>query len=409
PPDYKICLYENHRLASDQVCYRVNVAEAYSSVEHYDEPVVIFAKGGLQHQHHRVVVSVGDPVDNARVYQGIQFSHAVYTIERPTPWPVEEDHWRFRQVVMHDTHLLLSYYPIPHCSGPWCPGTGWMPRTYRAEDGTVVSWHELKSRDEWNKDLWGVEATITAGAVAIYGIPKAHITDTDFLSHICVRIDFGDCEIVDVQHAYLNSEHHHESVLLWRHDALDPSRRTHVAIRLVKTASDETSVFPFKAIHYFEPQEYSSPDPPVGHLENVEVAHDNDVIIYHPGRRCVRHFAWWCTKWFDPWVWREEGPSESRLTYRSTVSSYRTTEDPAITLDFQGELTSCAQFSITTSNPVLRLRCLCLWCSKVVHPGSTCSTTRLPQRRLSYRRHGSGVSEHTFRHRIAIHQAAGTQ
>ncbi|KAG8682801.1 hypothetical protein FRC08_014716 [Ceratobasidium sp. 394] len=215
PPDYKICLYENHRLASDEVCYHVDVAEAYLSIERYDEPVVIFAKGGLQHQRHRVVVSVGDPIDNTQVHHGIQFSHAVYTIERPTPWPIEEDHWRFRQVLMHDTHPLLSYYPMPRCSSPWCPGTGWMSKTYRAEDGTVVSWHELKSRDEWNKELWGVETAITAGAVAIYSIPKAHITGTDFLSHICVHIDFGDCEIVDVQHAYLNSEHHHESVLLW--------------------------------------------------------------------------------------------------------------------------------------------------------------------------------------------------
>jgi hypothetical protein len=86
PPDYKVCLYENHRLGSDPVCYRVDVAEAYLAAEPYDEPVVIFAKGGLQYQEHRVVVSVGDPMDETRVYGGIQFSHAVYTIERPTPW-----------------------------------------------------------------------------------------------------------------------------------------------------------------------------------------------------------------------------------------------------------------------------------------------------------------------------------
>ncbi|KAG9088251.1 hypothetical protein FRC06_002156, partial [Ceratobasidium sp. 370] len=85
PPDYKICLYETHRLAPNEVCYHVDVAEAYSSAEHYDEPVVIFAKGGLQYQQHRVVVSVGDPIDNTRAHLGIQFSHAVYTIERPTP------------------------------------------------------------------------------------------------------------------------------------------------------------------------------------------------------------------------------------------------------------------------------------------------------------------------------------
>ncbi|KAG8748338.1 hypothetical protein FRC10_005885 [Ceratobasidium sp. 414] len=314
PPDYKICLYENHRLASDEVCYRVDVAEAYSSAEHYDEPVVIFAKGGLQHQHHRVVVSVGDPIDNARAYLGIQFSHATLT---------SKTLGLLKKIIGVSDKLwfttLILCYPTIRYHAAWA--RGWMPKTYRAEDGTVVSWHELKSRDEWNKDLWGVETTITGKL------------DT---GQICVRIDSGGCEIVDVQHAYLNWEHHHESVLLWRHDALDPSRKTHVAIRLMKTVSDETSVFPFKAIHYLEPQEYSSPDSSVGHLENVEVAHDDGAIVYYPGRRCVRHFVRRCTKWFDPWVWREEGPSESRLTYRSTVSSYRTTEDPAITLDFQG-------------------------------------------------------------------------
>ncbi|KAG9095244.1 hypothetical protein FRC07_011123, partial [Ceratobasidium sp. 392] len=164
PPDHKVCLYENHRLASNEVCYRVNVSNAYSEAERYDEPVVIFAKGGLQHQQHRVIISIGDPTDNTQSYLGIQFSHAVYTIERPTP----------------------------------CPG------------------------------------------------------------------------------------------------------------------------------------------PLTGHLENIDIPHDSRDIVYHPGRRCVRHFAWWCTKWFDPWVWREEGPSGSRLTYRSTVSAYRTTEDPAISFSFQG-------------------------------------------------------------------------
>jgi hypothetical protein len=91
----------------------------------------------------------------------------------------------------------------------------------------------------------------------VYGVPKAHITDTDSLSYVCVKIDSGPCEIVDVRHAYLNAEHHHESVLLWRNDALDPSRKTHISIRLVKTWSGSISMFPFKAIHYYEQQEYS--------------------------------------------------------------------------------------------------------------------------------------------------------
>lgn len=88
PVDYKICMHEDHHLALDPVCYRIDVSEAYSVAEDYDSPVEIFAKGGLQYQQHRVVVSVGDPINEATAYKGIQFSHAVYTIERPTPWSV---------------------------------------------------------------------------------------------------------------------------------------------------------------------------------------------------------------------------------------------------------------------------------------------------------------------------------
>ncbi|KAB5587876.1 hypothetical protein CTheo_8681 [Ceratobasidium theobromae] len=333
PVDYKICMHEDHHLALDPVCYRIDVSEAYSVAEDYDSPVEIFAKGGLQYQQHRVVVSVGDPINEATAYKGIQFSHAVYTIERPTPWPVDEDAWRFREIIMHDTHPLLSYWPrMP----PSWFRSGWLAKTYTAEDGSVVSWHELRSRSEENRDQWGVDATITAGAVMVYGIPKAHITDTDYLSYICVRLNSGPCEIVDVQHAYLNAEHHDESILLWRNDMLDPYRATHISIRLVKTTSGSTTVFPFKAIHYYELQEYSSPEPPVGQLEDIIVTHDNEAIVYHPERRCVTWFLWWCTGWFDPWAWREAGPTEDKLTYRSTISSYRTTEDPSITLDFQG-------------------------------------------------------------------------
>lgn len=339
PPEYKICLYENHRLASDPVCYRVSVAEAYSSVEDRDESVVIFAKGNLQYHEHRVVVSVADPIDDASSYRGIYFSHAVYTITRPTPWPVEEDHWRFRRVVMHDTHPLISYWPnvpVPACASSRGCQTGWTPRTYTAEDGKIVSWHELKSRDEWSIEKWGLQATFTAGAVAIYGIPKAHISSTDHLSSVCVRVDSGPCEIVDLRHAYLNWEHHHESVLLWKHHALDPSRTTHLSVHLMKTGGDELAILPFKEIHYFEAQGYASPDPPVGRLEDITIPHDHEAIVYYPGRRCTRHFIKRCTRWWDPWWWREAGPWEERLTYRSVLYSFRTTEDPSITLEFQG-------------------------------------------------------------------------
>ncbi|CEL61721.1 hypothetical protein RSOLAG1IB_04471 [Rhizoctonia solani AG-1 IB] len=343
PVDHKICLYETHPMVSDTICFRVDVAEAYSFADDFDAPVVIFAKGGLSDHQHRIVVSVADPVDELDRHRGIQFSHAVHTIERPTPWPVEEDKWRLREVIMHDTHPLLSYWPRAPVSSswPWWPWSseisGWFNKTYKAEDGSLVSWHELQSRDEVNQSEWGLDATITAGVVAIYGIPKAYITGNFHLSNICVRIDSGPCEVVDVQHAYLNTEHHSEAVLLWRNEALDPYEQTHISVQLIQRGeSGSLKVFPFKAIRYWEQQEYSSPDPPVGRVENVTTAHDHRAIVYHPGRRCVRHFAWWCTKWFDPWSWKEVGPSGSVLTYRSTVSSYRTSEDPSITLDFKG-------------------------------------------------------------------------
>ncbi|CAE7223774.1 unnamed protein product [Rhizoctonia solani] len=338
PVEYKVCLHENHRMASDVLCYRVNVAEAYSAEYDYEAPVTIFAQGGLQHHEHRIVVSVAEPVGELDQYHGIQFSHAVYTTERSTPWPVEEDAWRFRQVIMHDTHPLLSYWPRePIASGSWRTQfvSGWLPRTYTAEDGTRVSWHELQSRDEEGRERWGVDATVTgeSGAVALYGIPKAHVTDTDYLSSICVRIDSGPCEVVDVKHAYLNAEHHHEAVLLWRNDALDADRKTYIAVRLVGTGDRQTSVFPFKEFRFYEKQEYSSPGLPFGQVETISISHDDEAVLYHPGRRCTAWTAWWCSQWFDPWVWKE---AAERLTYRSTVWSYRESENPSITLEFQG-------------------------------------------------------------------------
>ncbi|CAE6464226.1 unnamed protein product [Rhizoctonia solani] len=336
PMEYKICLHQNHRVAPDVLCYRVNVAEAYSAEYDYEAPVVIFAKGGLQHYEHRVVLSLAEPIGELDSYQGIQFSHAVYTTERSTPWPVEEDAWRFRQVIMHNTHPLLSYWPRePINSGSWRTPfvSGWTPKTYTAEDGIRVSYHELQSRDEEGRDRWGVDAMITAGAVALYGIPKAHITDSDYLSSICVRIDSGPCEIVDVKHAYLSEEHHHEAVLLWRNDALDPDHKTHVAIRLGEAKSERMTVFPFKELRYYEKQEYSSPDRPFGQVQTISTPHDDEAIVYHPGRRCMAWKTWWCSEWFDPWVWKEAAEG---LTYRSTVWSYRESEDPSITLQFQG-------------------------------------------------------------------------
>ncbi|KAF8605938.1 hypothetical protein BDV93DRAFT_569389 [Ceratobasidium sp. AG-I] len=341
PPEYKVCLYENHHLASEPLCYRVDVAEAYSTVANRDEPVVIFAKGDLQFQKHRVVVSVADPIDNTRTYEGICFSHAIFTTTRPTPWPVEEDRWRFRRVVMHDTHPLLSYSPTPStCVVSWWCHDGWIPRTYKSGSGNVVSWHELKSHGRWDIEKWGVRAQFTAGAVAIYGIPKSQISDTKNLGPICVQINSGHCEIIDLEHAYLNPGHKHESVLLWKHNALDSSRSTHLFIRPVKTGHSGLSVFPFKEIHYFEQQEHASPGPPIGYQYNHDIRHNNPEMTDRPGRRCEFYFLWWCTSWFDPWSWREAGLMQNRISYRVTERSYADTESPSVMMDFRGTAVS---------------------------------------------------------------------
>ncbi|KAF8752763.1 hypothetical protein RHS01_07199 [Rhizoctonia solani] len=293
PVEYKICLRENHHMASDVLCYRVNVAEAYSHEDNYESPVVIFAKGDLQPHEHRIVISVAEPVGEVSQYQGIQFSHAVYTTERPTPWPVEQDAWRFRQVIMHDTHPLLSYWPRePVSSGsskiPF--EFGWSPKTYTAEDGSRVTWHELRSRDQENRDRWGVDATIkaAAGVVELYGVPKAHITDTDYLSPICVRINSGNCEIVDLKHAYL------ETIIDTKQYC---SGKMMLSIRISgltllfgwSNQRGKTCPFPFKEIRYFEKQEYSrdiaSPDLPSVQTKTVSVWHD--VQRFYPGRRCL--------------------------------------------------------------------------------------------------------------------------
>jgi hypothetical protein len=145
------------------------------------------------------------------------------------------------------------------------PGMGLLcPGTSSGQTVNLIGIHGAwRRRSRVSLIYWGIEhvdnlsRNTPAGSVAIYGVPKGHIANTDYLSDACIRVDSGPCQVVDVRRAYLNSEHHHESVLLWRHDALDSSRSTHLSIRLVKAASEDTSVFPFKAIHYFEPQEYA--------------------------------------------------------------------------------------------------------------------------------------------------------
>ncbi|KAJ1306925.1 hypothetical protein OPQ81_007908 [Rhizoctonia solani] len=336
PPDYKICLYESYHLSSKSQCYQTNITEVYSASTNVDRPVVVFARGGLQNHEHRIVISVADPVDDLRAYNGVKLSHVVYTIERPTPWPVEEDRWRYREVVMHDTHPLLSYNPQPSL-GWFSDSARWSSKVRAAEDGSITSWHELEFYNEEDRDQWGVKVRIKAGAAAIYGAPSAYI-DQHNLGLVCVRVDLGLCEIIDLKTIYSNErfQTQHEPVLLWRNNALDPSRGTHILIGLVKT-STEKAVFPFQSIVYLEEQEYSSPRPLVGQLVNVTINHDCAAISYNPGRRCVGESIFGgCRSWFDPWTWTKVGPLGSVLTYRSTLSKYRVKEDPYITMSFSG-------------------------------------------------------------------------
>ncbi|CAE6413145.1 unnamed protein product [Rhizoctonia solani] len=336
-PDYKICLYESYHLSSKQQCYQTKTQEAYFASRGEGEPVVIFARGQLQDQQHRIVISIADPVDDLKVYDGIKFSHLVYTTERPTPWPVEEDRWRYREVVIHDTHPLLSYSP-PVSSNPLAVTPVWLAKVHTDEDGSVTSWHELKSHNEGDQSQWRVETKIKAGAVAIYGAPSAYIDEAGYsLGFVCVRLDFGLCETVDLAMIYANQRDHagRESVLLWRNDALDPSRETHVSIRLVQGPTKSGTFFPFKSINYLEPKEYSNPGPLVGHPENTTVNHDDQSILYSP-KHCIRTTDGRDCSRLNPWTRKEVGPLGSVLSYSSTTWKYQAREDPHITMRFRG-------------------------------------------------------------------------
>ncbi|KAL5633123.1 hypothetical protein ACGC1H_003572 [Rhizoctonia solani] len=336
PPDYEICLYESYHITPKSQCYRTNVAEAYSASEDKDKPAVVFARGQLRNDRHLIVISVADPVDDTHEFNGIRFSHVVYTNDRPTPWPVEEDHWRYREVVMHDTHPLLSYAPTTPSGWLLWKTFPWSAKVHTIEDGPTTSWHEIKSHNEGS-----IETKIRAGAVAVYGAPSAYIENRESLGSVCIRLDRGLCETVNLKTVYANQrelvQDESKPILLWRNDRLDPSRETRVSIQLVKASSGAATTFPFKSINYLEEQEYSSPQPLTGSLWNVTVNHDDRAISYNPQRRCIRE-SWtgWCETWFDPWAKKEIGPSGSILTYRSTLSKYRTQDDPHITLSFRG-------------------------------------------------------------------------
>ncbi|CAE6382268.1 unnamed protein product [Rhizoctonia solani] len=286
PPDYKIYFYENYRFSSRHQCYQTNVTAAYLARGDEDEPVVVFAQGQLQNHHHRIEISVADPTNDIRDYDRIKFSHVVYTTVRPTRWPVKEDHWRYREIVMHDTHPLLSY--SPPVSSSWFSTSPWSAKLYTAEDGTVTSWHELKSYKEPERDQWGVETKIKAGAGAVYGTPRAYIKNLDNLGLVCIRLDMGLCQVVDVETIYLNRRdfEQYEPVLLWYNDALDPSHETRISIRLVKTPYESMVVFTSFSEYGCLSDSDTSPEQLASDLQNMTIGNDDGRVLYNPGRRC---------------------------------------------------------------------------------------------------------------------------
>ncbi|KAG8707542.1 hypothetical protein FRC11_007347 [Ceratobasidium sp. 423] len=247
--------------------------------------------------------------------------------------PVEEDHWRYREVAIHDTHPLLSYFPEPPSKWLFWKTSPWSAKVHTAKDGTTISWHEVESHDEEDRDQWGVSTKIQAGAVAIYGAPSAYIEKRDNLGPVCVQLDVGPCEILDLKTIYLNQGEfvQREPVLLWRNDGLDPSRETRVSIRLVKSPAGTEIFFPFKSINFFEGQD---PGPLGGNPKNVTFASSPREVGYYPGSHCEDFPK--CTSRIDPWDLKTIGPSGSKLTYLTTISKYRVKEDPYVTLTVSG-------------------------------------------------------------------------
>ncbi|CAE6402030.1 unnamed protein product [Rhizoctonia solani] len=339
PPDYKICLYEKYNFSTKPDCYQSNITAAYYANKDEDRPVVVFARGGLQHHQHRIEISIADPVDDLQDYDGIKFSHVLYTTERPTPWPIEEDGWRYREVVMDDTHPLFSYSP-PTTSDPLAATPAWLARVHTADDGTVMSWHELRSHNEGDQDEWRVGSKIKAGAVAIYGAPNAYVERNRYdLGFVCVRLDLGLCEVVDLKTIYANNQQKYyarpEPVLLWYSDALDPSRETLVSIHQVKGPTGTGTVFPFKSMNYFEQKEYTNSGLRVGKSENVTVTNDDRSISYNPPQSCDES-ARKCDPWGSPWIQRKVGPLGTKLSFRSTIWNHRDEMDPHVTMSFKG-------------------------------------------------------------------------
>ncbi|KAF8757708.1 hypothetical protein RHS01_03186 [Rhizoctonia solani] len=340
-PDYKICLYENYPFSPKPECYQVNIIRAYYASKDENKPVVVFARGRLQHRQHRIEISVADPTNDLQAYDGIKFSHVVYTTKRPTHWPVEEDRWRYAEVVMHDTHPLLSYFP-PTTSDPLAKTPAWLAKVHTADDGTVTSWHELRSHNEGGQDHLRVVTKIKAGAVAVYGAPSAYVEQNRYdLGFICVQLDLGLCEVVDLKTIYANHQQKYrvkrEPVLLWRSDVLDSSRETLISIRQVKASTGTGTVFPFKSINYFEAQEYAHPVPRVaiGKLENITITNDDRSISYNPTQLCDKRVSR-CDPWTHSWIRREVGPLGSKSSFQSTIWNHRAEMDPHIILSFKG-------------------------------------------------------------------------
>jgi len=97
-----------------------------------------------------------------------------------------------------------------------------------------------------------------AGSVALYGVPKHDIDQNLRPTPLCVRIDHGLCENIDMEHPYLNADNNDESILLWYSHALNPERDTHLSIHAASVGgSGGPRGFAFQRIEYGEEKEYS--------------------------------------------------------------------------------------------------------------------------------------------------------
>jgi hypothetical protein len=184
PADHKICIYTQ---SEEDECFRVNATSAYLATSDDSSPVLIFAKGYLSNVDHRISISLADPTDDLSS-SGLTFTHATYTIDRPTTWydphcdliyialmnhprPADEDSWRFRNVSMYDTHPHVAFLPRPPLDtcGQYLwffclyYRAFWAARQDRSVDGTLSSYRLLRVSGPDRNQPPSVDVTFRGG------------------------------------------------------------------------------------------------------------------------------------------------------------------------------------------------------------------------------------------------------